>query len=257
MMRGFQGEVRQWWPVRFLSGLVLVHNLSQAVPWLVAVVGAVATGAYGAAASSPTLLAVAAGVGTASVLTLLLNFLAWFLERRRRGYKQELGVKEILHGEAEEMAVALRLIRDLNLVPLKLVDPLRLYEETSEWLTKYLMPALWKVSPGVGVGLLQWKALDPTGEYRLAYDAGVPEIVRSVLPKQTNRHFTKCLAILKQKNHRHGALRDDHTQQVKDWLVAFPEAEFSKSAEAVFSTGARIVADAWRGIDEPAIAESV
>ena len=249
---------RRLLPTKFLTGLVLIHNLAQALPWFAAIVVSAATASYGLAAESPFLLGVAGAVGSIAILTLLINFFVWYFEKRAHGWKhkadswkEKLGGRELLHAESERMALALRLIRDLNLNRLEISDPLQRYDLTREWLTRHLTPAMSKISAGVGLGLLEWEGIGGKGEYRLEYDSGVPEIVRSVLPKQTNRDFTTCLAMLQQRNYHSLPIRDDIAQPVKDWLVAFPEVKFDLPAEAVFSTGVRIIADAWGGGGAP------
>ena len=139
---------------------------------------------------------------------------------------------------------------EANLTPLEITDPQRRYEQTREWLTRYMMPAMSKISPGVGVGLLDWNWVEGRkGEYRLGYDSGVPEIVRSVLPKTTSRDFITCLAILQLRQHHSMAISDEGGGVSRTWIVAFPQEDFDLEAEAVFSTGARIVSDAWHGAD--------
>lgn len=247
---------KQWPPTRTLAGLVFIHSLAQAVPWFAAIVASSAVGAYGTAAQSPVLLALAAAVASASAITLLTNFLVWYFQKRRTGYRQEantakaqLGGQNLMVAGAERMALALALIRDLNLTPLEILDPLRRDELTRDWLTRYMMPAMSRISQGVGVGLLEWEWIEGRyGEYRLRYDSGIPEVIRAVLPKRSNRDFITCLALLQQQIHHHRPIADEIDGRIKTWLVAFPTESFDVASEAVFSTGVRIIADAWRGL---------
>ncbi len=246
---------KRWSPTKFLTGLVLIHHLAQAVPWFLAIIGSSAVATYGTATQSPALLAISAVVGSASVITLLINFFVWYFQRRQTGHRREadnakakLGGQEIMVASAERMALALALIRDLNLTPLEILDPRRRDELTRDWLTRYLVPAMSKISHGVGVGLLEREWIKGReGEYRLRYDSGVPELLRSVLPKRSSRDFLTCLALLQLRIHHHHEIADEIDSRTKTWLIAFPTKAFDVAAEAVFSTGVRIVADAWGG----------
>lgn len=248
---------KRWPPTRFLTGLVLIHDLAQAVPWFVAIVGSSAVVAYGTAAQSPALLAAAAALGSASLITLLINFLVWYFQKRRTGYRQEadsakaeLGGQKIMVASAERMALALTLIRDLNLTPLEILDPQRRDELTRDWLTRYMVPAISQISHGVGLALLEREWIEGrAGEYRLSYDSGVPEPLRSVLPKRSSRDFLTCLALLQLQVHHHREIADEIDKRIKTWLVAFPTETFDIAAEAVFSTGVRIITAAWGGSD--------
>ncbi len=249
-------DINRWLPTRILAGIVLAHNLTQALPWLVAIVASSAVAAIGIAEENALLLGAAAALGSVSALTLILSFFVWYLERRRLGWKQRatnseeiLGGQQVLVAKTERMGLALTLIRDLNLSPLEIIDWRRRDEETGEWLTRYMMPAMSKISPGIGMGLLAWERLAiRKGEYRLGYDSGVPEIVRAVLPKQTSRDFITCLAVLQLQDHHSSAISDELEGLLKFWLVAFPDQELDLAAKAVFSTGVRIISDAWRGL---------
>jgi membrane protein implicated in regulation of membrane protease activity len=262
MMDKVRRTLERLLPLKLLTGLVMVHNLTQAVPWLVAIIASSATAAYGVSVEQPLLLAAAVALGASSAITLLLNFLVWYFNARRTGWKQrattseeKLGGQKVLVSRGERMGLALTLIRDLNLTPLEITDPLRRYEQTKDWLTKYMMPAMSKISLGVGIGLLDWSWVEGRkGRYRLAYDSGVPEIVRSVLPKTTSRDFITCLAILQLRQHHSVAISDEGGGVSRTWIVAFPQEDFDLEAESVFSTGARIISEAWRGDDPtPAI----
>jgi membrane protein implicated in regulation of membrane protease activity len=257
MMNKARQALERLLPMKLLTGVVLVHNLTQALPWLAAIIASSAAAAYGVAVEQPLLLAAAVALGTSSALTLLINFLVWYFNARRTGWKQRatsseerLGGQEVLVSRSERMGLALTLIRDLNLAPLEITDPQRRDEQTREWLTRYMMPAMSKISSGTGIGLLEWNWVEGRqGEYRLAYDSGVPEIVRSVLPKTTSRDFITCLAILQLRRHHSVAISDERGGASRAWIVAFLQEDLDLAAEAVFSTGARIVSDAWRGAD--------
>jgi hypothetical protein len=256
MWEKLKQSVKQRQPTKFLTGMVLIHHLAQAIPWFAAIIASSAVGTYGLAGQSPAMLAVAAAVCTTSIITLLANFLTWYLRKQQDGYKHQantveaqMGGQKVMVASAERMVLALALIRDLSLTPLEITDPQRRDELTREWLTQYLIRAMSQISTGVGVGLLEWRWIEGReGEYRLCYDAGVPEVVRSVLPKRSSRDFMTCLALLQLRDYHHRPITEEIEGRTKSWLIAFPLKEFDVAAEAVFVTGVRIIADAWRGL---------
>jgi hypothetical protein len=197
--------------------------------------------------SNALVLAGAVGAASASILILAVNFSIWYLNKRGKGWRKKAKDRAVDHVERDlerkvsgRMALALKLCRDLSLHRLEISDPSRRLEETSAWLTARLWPAMKQLSPEIGIGVLQWHS----GLYSLGYDAAVPEIIRKVLPKRTNREFSACLAEL-QLIHHHVPLGESMGRDEGAWLIAFPGEDFDLAIDTVFSVGAGIVADAW------------
>jgi hypothetical protein len=248
---------------RFASSLVLVHSLAQALPWLLALALSAGSGSYGVVEGHGVLVALSVGVGFGSASILLIAFANWYLIKRREGWKQkaeeeeekkklveeELGAQRLAGQETDRMGLALKLIHDLNVNQLVVPDPAFRDVATGSWLTGRFLPAMLRISPSTGLALLQWTRVEGNdGEYTLNYDADVPEVVRSVLPKVSGREFTRCIAVLQLKHHQSALLTEDPSGQRVEWLIAFPERDFDVAADAVFSTGARIISDAWRSL---------
>jgi hypothetical protein len=228
---------------------------------LLAVVLSAATGTYGFVEGHGLLLALSVGVGFGAVLTLFIAFANWYLAKRQEGWKQkaedeeiekkkveeELGTQKLASNLTERMGLALKVVHDLNMNPLVITRADSKHKETQAWLTGRFLPAMLRIAPSTGLALLQWSRTEgPNGEYTLNYDADVPEVVRSVLPKVSGREFARCIAALQLRHHRSALLVEESGEETLEWLIAFPEVEFDGAAMAVFSTGARIVHDAWR-----------
>lgn len=253
------------WLVSFGKGLVLVHSLTQAIPWLGGIVVSVVAATFGLVKPSDVALAFAAGIGAISTLVLGINFLVWFLEKRKRGWrdhakKSEEQIKQrdedlaetkallrVEREKTERLQIATNAMHGLSLDPLVIRNPLRANDLTKDWIAARFLPALSRLAPGVGLGLVAWR----DGTYRLVCDHGVPDIVRVVLPKRTSNHLSICIDRLGLGKSAVVPLSEGMMNpEGQEWLVAFPERNsLDDPAESVFAVGARIIADARSGGD--------
>jgi hypothetical protein len=257
-----QGKIRQAgaWVVRFARNLALVHNVAQALPWLGGIVLAAVTATFGFAKPSDVALSFGAGVGVLSALVLSINFLVWFLERQRIGWKNhakqyEKQLKqrdedlaesahhlEIEREKTERLQIAAAAMHGLSLDPLVIQSQDHANDRTRDWISSRLHPVFSKLEPGVGLGLVAWR----DGTYRLVCDHGVPEIIRAMLPKRTNRHLSMCMNRLGLNDPAVFPLSEGMMNpEGQEWLVAFPEdGRLDHSSESVLAVGARIIANA-------------
>jgi hypothetical protein len=249
----------------WIRSAIFVHNAAQALPWLVGITIATSLGAYAWIESRPFLFTVAVGVIAAGLIVLGLGFASWFLNRRRHGWRQRAeAAEDVLNesiaaryrAEGEAKAEAARrersdlandLVKGLNLWSLRISDSSSADEETSHWISDVMQPALTELMPTAGLGLVSWRE----GTYRLLCGTRVPKLIRALLPKRSSRHMGECLRRLGigDEVHRINLSEDMLSPMGLEWLLCFRnESTLDEPAEAVLAAGARIIADARRGI---------
>lgn len=248
-----------------IRSAVYIHNAAQALPWILGLTLAVTLGAYAWIESRPFLFTVAAGVVAAGCIVLALGFGTWFLRRRQHGWRQRAEAAEDLLGEsiaardvAEQKAqaelerrqrsdLANDLVKGLNLWPLRITNSSSADGETSAWISEVMHPALVELVPNAGLGLVSWR----DGTYRLLCGIRVPVLIRALLPKPSNRHMGECLRRLGIGHEvQRINLSDDMLSPLGlEWLLCFKNGStIDEPAEAVLAAGARIIADARRGL---------
>lgn len=235
---------------RLAERIVLVHNLTQAIPWIIAAAASAGAATYGVLSQSDVILSASVTISVWCVLTLALNFVQWYLKKREEGWRRKADEREQelrLDAEKNERnELAITHIANLAQDPLVIDDSEGANGSCLTWLSSKLIPGLTALSPGVRVGLLQWSE----GSYSVPCDAGVPRRVAALLPKECNRDFARYLKLLEQPFY-YLPLIDDVGGAEREWLVAFPEdiESFDGPARAVFAVGTRILADARAGIE--------
>jgi hypothetical protein len=235
---------------RAVAGIVLAHNLAQAVPWLIALVISAGVGLYGALSSNHLVLALAVAVGTGSSLSLLISFGSWYMEKRRTGFitvvkerNKQLAERGIDAEDAENFRLGLQVILDVSTHPLVIRDAHKADEDCEQWLRRFVLHNLDTLSPGIRIGVLNWTA----GKLKLACEGNLPHVVHRVLPKESPRDFTECLLDIDPRAKRL-LLFEDERAEVAEWLVVIPEQKAELSARAFIGFVRQALAAARRAL---------
>jgi hypothetical protein len=247
------------------GAVFFVHNLSKAVPWLVGFVASATLGAYAWIESRSFLFTVAAGILVSATVVLSISFAVWFLGLRRRTWRQraeeaeganarEIHAREAAEARADEEAarrkrsdLANDLVKGMSLWPLQISDATEADKETGEWIAETMQPAMDELMPGVGLGIVGWR----DGLYTLLCGVKIPKHFAAILPKRSNRHLGDCLRELgiAEEVRRVNLSQDMLSAAGLEWLVCVRNgSNLDEPAETVFAAGARIIADARRGI---------
>lgn len=238
-----------------LAGIVLAHNLTQAIPWLIALAISVGAGLYGALASSHLTLALSVAVATGSSLSLLISFGSWYMQKRRAGLvrvvkerNKQLAERGIDAENAEEFRLGLQLILDLSTHPIVIHDPAEADSQCDRWLRRFALANVDILARGVRMGVVSWSA----GYLRAACEGNLPHIVDRVLPKDAPRDFTECLTDIDPKARRL-MLFEDEDSEVVEWLIVIAEQELSLAAQAYIGFVRHVLAAARRdlGMETP------